>query len=703
MNIFGVFRNLYNNLFNKNQVNSTEVVNLVDTLIIPKRENLSEQYVKMLDTFKSEYVDKLRHRVLFSGDLDIDGVRQDMDMNIELLRDILSKEVGTSIFSVVNSETVDTMQVNYMVRASKMELYLDHILELEREVKLRILALDEILKEKVFFSLIKKNAIRNKLDNLRFLGHVFQNQVFASINEIKASIKEMETLQFTKDLDDCSEEVSSKMMELLSMLNVVAPDKCEEVKVSEFTSPYLKMAYIERELELYVYNHKNDVQVLEREVRNYTVFYPFYSYDEVKSLSDSLENKLRVFYEYGKDLVSKELLFLFYSKKFECISHMFWRNSNYNIHLSTNINYIELEFYTECVMNIIQKIITYSDMDAKEIKLFTKALKNNNNEYDFYDILTSKKIFLVLSLDHGCINNFFDNFRFEKSEFDGLLNFYEDVFGWEDELSFDALNMVIQSEQLEDKFPLFKFYNYYKSKRNSDSKYFSLPNGITRINIKEDETNPILSYIRNNAKGKTVVTPESLKEISGPWLKDVSIENLYLERGLEKLGSESLPNKKFRTLIVHSSIKEVSTDMGRVDIETLIFDHYDEADILGENSWLLKDFIKVFFEVKSGKVVDNVYNHPASQGLDRIVKTIIREGIVFRSWNDEVADICILSDSLEYSYIINYLNNQEYSSYSNLDIFTSHELEIVTENVIGLVKNEKYLLDKERVLSLDID
>ena len=73
-------------------------------------------------------------------------------------------------------------------------------------------------------------------------------------------------------------------------------------------------------------------------------------------------------------------------------------------------------------------------------------------------------------------------------------------------------------------------------------------------------------------------------------------------------------------------------------------------------------------------MVDNVYNHPASQGLDRIVKTIIREGIVFRSWNDEVADICILSDSLEYSYIINYLNNQEYSSYSNLDIFTSHEL-----------------------------
>jgi len=39
MNIFGVFRNLYSNLFNKNnQVNSTEVVNLVDTLIIPERE-----------------------------------------------------------------------------------------------------------------------------------------------------------------------------------------------------------------------------------------------------------------------------------------------------------------------------------------------------------------------------------------------------------------------------------------------------------------------------------------------------------------------------------------------------------------------------------------------------------------------------------------------------------------------------------------
>ena len=51
----------------------------------------------MLDTFKREYVGKLRHRVLFSGDLDIDGVRQDMDMNIELLRDILSKEVGSII------------------------------------------------------------------------------------------------------------------------------------------------------------------------------------------------------------------------------------------------------------------------------------------------------------------------------------------------------------------------------------------------------------------------------------------------------------------------------------------------------------------------------------------------------------------------------------------------------------------------------
>ena len=315
-----------------------------------------------------------------------------------------------------------------------------------------------------------------------------------------------------------------------------------------------------------------------------------------------------------------------------------------------------------------------------------------------------------MSLDHGRINNFFDNFRFEKSEFDGLLNFYEDVFGWEDELSFDALNMVIQSEQLEDKFPLFKFYNYYKSKRNSDSKYFSLPNGITRINIKEDETNPILSYIRNNAKGKTVITPKSLKEISGPWLKDVSIGNLYLERGLEKLGSKSLPNKKFGTLIVHSTLKEVSTDMGKVDIGTLIFDHYDEADILGENSWLLKDFIKVFFEVNSGKVVDNIYYNPrASQGLERTAKPNARERIVFRSWNDEVPDICILSNSLEFRYYINYVKNSSFGSFSGFDnylllrMLTSDDVDYIMRSIVDLVQEKKSLQEKKRVLSLDID
>ncbi len=590
MNIFSLFRNLYNNLFNKNQVNSTEVVNLVDTLIIPKRENLSEQYVKMLDTFKSEYVDKLRHRVLFSGDLDIDGVRQDMDMNIELLRDILSKEVGTSIFSVVNSETVDTMQVNYMVRASKMELYLNHILELEREVKLRILALDEILKEKVFFSPIKKNAIRNKLDNLRFLGHVFQNQVSASINEIKASIKEMETLQFTKDLDDCSEEVATKFRELLSMLTAVAPKKCEEGKISEFSSPYLNMAYIERELELYVYNNKEKVDSISDMIL---------SPQTIESLKN-IELMIRIFYEYGNGLIDRNTLDLFYRVKFIDVT----RNINYvyDSSIFDNMSYIESECYENIVMEKIN--IWTSNRDGKFVRIISKVFRNENSEYDFLSILKNRTLLtLLLNLYNSSVGEFFRSYKLNIEEYSDVINFYEDVFTWEKELSFQTMYWLAKCEKVLNKIPLLDLYDYYvkltkKSLNVVYDNFYNLPNGLVSIDFKGREDiqgNLILDMIRKESKNKYVQMPTSLRKVNGRFLGDTKILGLRLNDGLEELGENSLNIAGLDSIEIPSSVRLIDLKNSCGNLKTVTFKDFENSSILDSDSELAKSFVNSFF------------------------------------------------------------------------------------------------------------
>ena len=76
---FGWFKKLFSR--DKDEVYS-QLMRLRDTVHIRSRNELRDNELEMLEEYKKSIQDKLNSKVLFSGDLDIDYFKQEMDMYI---------------------------------------------------------------------------------------------------------------------------------------------------------------------------------------------------------------------------------------------------------------------------------------------------------------------------------------------------------------------------------------------------------------------------------------------------------------------------------------------------------------------------------------------------------------------------------------------------------------------------------------------
>ncbi len=233
MNIFSFFKNL----FKKDEViKSTDIVSIRDLVSVRTRNELFSNELVQLNEYKSEYLDKLKDKVLFSKDLDITNFKERMDMYLELVVNLFLNE--DSVFENIDQYNE---QLDLIVKAKKKDLYLQNIIDILKELELRIIALEEILNSTNSFNISKKRIVKNKLDNLVVLFNVFKTQGEAIFIDANANI------EMSKSISDISENdililKKAKLVEKMFTL-MVSPDKLLCYMNMKFESIYDKIAF----------------------------------------------------------------------------------------------------------------------------------------------------------------------------------------------------------------------------------------------------------------------------------------------------------------------------------------------------------------------------------------------------------------------------------------------------------------------------
>ena len=277
-------KDIFNKIFKKNN-NSFDLVNLGSLLInIPDRNSLNndKEKILLLDKYKKEYLELLKDkRTISSINLSTDNLLEKNLMNVDLLLKFCldNEEKYSELFNstiniydylennhlIKSAYKKDAQEINKKIKSKKANLYINAIEKIDQEVTLKLIALIEIYNEKKIISSNKKNALINTINNFKNVLVIIINQKLAANlerNTYKNNINnyEQENILNKKINNYNINEIKIILDNLLTMTNLVLPN----INDIEYNIEYI--ARLERELEIYVYTHKDDINKLREEL-----------------------------------------------------------------------------------------------------------------------------------------------------------------------------------------------------------------------------------------------------------------------------------------------------------------------------------------------------------------------------------------------------------------------------------------------------
>lgn len=182
-----------------------------------------------------------------------------------------------------------------------------------------------------------------------------------------------------------------------------------------------------------------------------------------------------------------------------------------------------------------------------------------------YEILKNRRVlsFLLAFDTYDGLEEFFSKEKVYKIEYQ-YLNFYDrDIFDWEEILPLDTIYRITRSNiETEPEPQKIKrdslYYLHQLQKELNNSGYYTLPEGLKKINIITfgGQANPLdlVNYIRSLAQNKNVKMPSTLKEFYGKLFEDTSIISLELNEGLQRIDTYALTTKNLKRLSIPSTI-----------------------------------------------------------------------------------------------------------------------------------------------------
>ena len=249
------------------------LANLKDLIPFPKRENFKDNEVmlELIDLYKKKYLETISvSKYSIGSDLRPHKLYKELKMNQDLLLRIGLKDDETYI-------DVFAKNLNEIIDFAKLNLYYEQIISLELETKARIMALNEIMHEKLFLFKGRKNEISNVINNLYVTLMIYESgkeyienkRVSITLQNKLYNLKKEELTE--KDLTYLQGKV--KELKNLSQIFATSPNL-------DLTSGNLihNLGKIERDLEIYAYENKDDILSLKKEVQ------------EIESICEAIRN-----------------------------------------------------------------------------------------------------------------------------------------------------------------------------------------------------------------------------------------------------------------------------------------------------------------------------------------------------------------------------------------------------------------------------
>lgn len=645
----------------------------------------------------NKYSKILKKELIFSSDLEIDNMKKEMEMYINLIqKNFLDTEI--SPFENPTEFFNETNNIKLITKSNKLRIYLNDILNLEKQTELKLLALEKILKEDKL-SIRQRHAIENKIINLTTTIYVFKSQKEAISIEVKACINEYKNNITEVNQNIMNNVLKDKKTILLKKLEYINPKKLEDyIKNYKFTSIYNEITYLEYILELEVYKNHPKLKKLLKDIHDFDI-------KKTKSLKDhdkfkefnKLELGLTIFYEYGKNLVTIEMIEELYNLKFSIIKeNLYDKSFRFFEDYYKNLNYAEMEFYEKIIMSRINSIlmgnnkvltISLKEYNHLGIKLIAKILKNENNEYSFYDILNDhQKLTFLLSFDNITEKDFFSNYYVNRKDYN--LDYEENIFLWTDYI---PLETICRIAICENKTQENLYYEFFKLKIKSEEYQrfafgYRMPEGIKSIFIKDKNTeSKILDAIRKESKRGVVFTPSTLITIDGDLFEGTQVKELYLNEGLEKLDNFPASHYNIEKLVIPSTLDSIAYFRDTTNnllfhityiqyyativekyrsIKNLVFDNFKNFDDL---KFTLEYLLPFFYSVDySCNIEDSIYKVTTDSLKTLEIQSFGEMNISVSLTCSEIQeDFYIFRNETESSKLSTILSKEEVKQFSN--------------------------------------
>ena len=620
MNIINLLKKLF---FKEEHIG---IINIGDLIQIPGRDyfNNNSDNLNKIDNYKEEYYKIISKKILSSKELSLDDLDNLMLMNIDLIlrlfldEDIISSEIENEINSYVDRE----------VKIKKIKIYLEEIKNMEDDTISKLIALKELEKGKRIPKL-NRFILNEKINQLSLSLLSFENRKFALQKEIY-NHNLINNIPIDK-IDECNKIAISKYKDILN-LSYPYLDKDKLTSIINLNEDiYTKIAYLEKELEIYVYNNKDTRLLMIKEVRNLLKEYQNLKKEDILTKIKEIEDKYTIFDKYGRNIIKKEDWYDLYNIKFKVLTRDINKLDSSPLMCNSKI---EKECYEEIIFNMINNILQeknknikkiFGDYRKEAINNLILYLKGGLEKFNYDWIINDKlKLSLLLAFDaEDGLDKFFRENKITQTEARELIkfNYNKSIFDFEDILSLDTCLQVIYAYEHNNKHYNYPLYNIYKlSKKEpiicdkminslidalpvtSDLiKYYYLPNGLTKINGANLNyyNDPLVKQINNECKKSIIIFPSSFIETHDRLFDDkTQLVGVKLNEGIKYINRRAFMLQRISILSIPSSVELLSDQAFEFSyVKVLNFLDYKNSYILHDRGNLLM-LIQSLFKVE---------------------------------------------------------------------------------------------------------
>jgi len=525
---------------------------------LPNRKDFIDypDVLLQIDQFKKEYLTIIHStRSLFSENFCHEYLRDEMNMLTEHLIDNLGPMEMTSYF-VPLEKVPGYDEVTLITKMGKLKLYFERVIDLEYQVTLRLVALQEIAKEKVFLLPNKKRALQEEINNLSSSLIVFINQKTAITKEFQTSFREYDrkNSMSSSTLKNTSEAKDNQFRRLRHLLHILHHPFYQEVRQLNHHASISYIILMEQVLEEYVYHHKIEASKLKEQLDNLKDdlrekesvplskrdWYYTKNFGILKQKVAELECLYEVFCDYGHHVITKEELEEFYQFKF--------RVETCNILKSSRINLGDTLFEKECYKNIVSNKISsilkgnnIPDFFHPYLKLVSKIIKGKEKSYNLDSILKNQEILaFILAFDEENImeglKNYYDNHKVSDDKLDELCQKFIRCAPWISRTTLYTMHYLNGNTNKDPNYLIFKLLmekGYINYNILDDLKEIQISLEDVELSSKEAK---FLQRFKEFVYSKVIDIPRNIVLISGPLYRKKDFEYVRLNYPLGLLG-----------------------------------------------------------------------------------------------------------------------------------------------------------------------